>query len=121
MEAKKYVQKNEMTAFCIAGLGQGMIYALMSSYISDYYLNVLTLYGDHVKPTLVDLTATFDSNLDFAACAENDGEQLVVTLRGTNCPHRITYTFRQNGNTLSVDRKTKNNQGYAASFSGKEI
>ncbi len=43
MDRKKYVQKNEMTAFCIAGLGQGMIYALMSSYISDYYLNVLQL------------------------------------------------------------------------------
>ena len=43
MNAKKYVQKNEMTAFCVAGLGQGMIYALMSSYISDYYLNVLQL------------------------------------------------------------------------------
>ncbi len=43
MDRKKYVQKNEMTAFCVAGLGQGMIYALMSSYISDYYLNVLQL------------------------------------------------------------------------------
>ena len=43
MEQKKYVQKKELTAFCVAGLGQGMIYALMSSYISDYYLNVLQL------------------------------------------------------------------------------
>lgn len=43
MDRKKYVQKSEMTAFCVAGLGQGMIYALMSSYISDYYLNVLQL------------------------------------------------------------------------------
>lgn len=43
MNEKKYVQKKEMTAFCVAGLGQGMIYALMSSYISDYYLNVLQL------------------------------------------------------------------------------
>ena len=43
MNPKKFVQKNEMTAFCTAGLGQGMIYALMSSYISDYYLNVLQL------------------------------------------------------------------------------
>ena len=43
MEQKKFVQKKEMTAFCVAGLGQGMIYALMSSYISDYYLNVLQL------------------------------------------------------------------------------
>ena len=43
MEQKKFVKKNEMSAFCVAGLGQGMIYALMSSYISDYYLNVLQL------------------------------------------------------------------------------
>ena len=43
MKEKKFVQKKEMTAFCTAGLGQGMIYALMSSYISDYYLNVLQL------------------------------------------------------------------------------
>lgn len=43
MEQKKYVPKKELNAFCVAGLGQGMIYALMSSYISDYYLNVLQL------------------------------------------------------------------------------
>ena len=43
METKKYVPKKELTAFCVAGMGQGMIYALMSSYISDYYLNVLQL------------------------------------------------------------------------------
>ena len=43
MEKKKYVPKKELTAFCVAGMGQGMIYALMSSYISDYYLNVLQL------------------------------------------------------------------------------
>ena len=43
MDRTKYVQKSEMRAFCVAGLGQGMIYALMSSYISDYYLNVLQL------------------------------------------------------------------------------
>lgn len=43
MEEKKYVPKKELSAFCVAGMGQGMIYALMSSYISDYYLNVLQL------------------------------------------------------------------------------
>lgn len=43
MDEKKYVPKKELTAFCVAGMGQGMIYALMSSYISDYYLNVLQL------------------------------------------------------------------------------
>ncbi len=43
MQQKKYVPKKELTSFCVAGMGQGMIYALMSSYISDYYLNVLQL------------------------------------------------------------------------------
>ena len=43
MDEKKYVPKKELSAFCVAGMGQGMIYALMSSYISDYYLNVLQL------------------------------------------------------------------------------
>ena len=43
MEKKKFLPKNELTAFCIAGMGQGMIYAMMSSYISDYYLSVLQL------------------------------------------------------------------------------
>lgn len=43
MDNKKYVPKKELSAFCVAGMGQGMIYALMSSYISDYYLNVLQL------------------------------------------------------------------------------
>lgn len=32
-----------MYAFCVAAMGQGMIYAMMSSYISDFYLNVLQL------------------------------------------------------------------------------
>lgn len=43
MEKKTYVPKKEVTAFCMAGAGQGMVYAMMSSYISDYYLNVLQL------------------------------------------------------------------------------
>lgn len=41
MEVKKYVPKNEWMAYCIGALGQGMVYAIMSSYISDFYLNVL--------------------------------------------------------------------------------
>ena len=41
--AKKYIPKKEMYAFCVAAMGQGMIYAMMSSYISDFYLNVLQL------------------------------------------------------------------------------
>ena len=37
------VPRNESLSFCVAAMGQGMIYAMMSSYISDYYLNVLQL------------------------------------------------------------------------------
>ena len=40
---KKYVGKKELWMFSLGGLGQGMIYAMMSSYISDYYVNVLHL------------------------------------------------------------------------------
>ena len=40
---KRYVGKKELWMFSIGGLGQGMIYAMMSSYISDYYVNVLQL------------------------------------------------------------------------------
>ena len=43
MENKKYVPAKEWIAYCIAACGQGMVYGIMSSYISDYYLNVLML------------------------------------------------------------------------------
>ncbi len=38
-----YIGNKEKWAFAIGGCGQGMIYAMMSSYISDYYVNVLQL------------------------------------------------------------------------------
>lgn len=41
VERKKHIPKKEMWMFGIAALGQGMIYAIMSSYISDFYINVL--------------------------------------------------------------------------------
>lgn len=41
MESKTYVPKKEGMAYCVGALGQGMVYAIMSSYISDFYLNVL--------------------------------------------------------------------------------
>ena len=37
------VEKKELNMFAIGAMGQGMIYAMMSSYISDYYVNVLQL------------------------------------------------------------------------------
>lgn len=41
MEEKKYVPNKEWMAYCVGALGQGMVYGIMSSYISDFYLNVL--------------------------------------------------------------------------------
>jgi len=38
---KNYIGKKELNAFSVGALGQGMIYGIMSSYISDFYLNVL--------------------------------------------------------------------------------
>ncbi|MBQ5591532.1 MAG: MFS transporter [Clostridia bacterium] len=43
IETKKYVPKKETQAYAIAALGQGLVYSCMSSYITDYYMNVLTL------------------------------------------------------------------------------
>lgn len=41
MESRNYVKKNEWMAYAVGALGQGMVYGIMSSYISDFYLNVL--------------------------------------------------------------------------------
>lgn len=41
MESRNYVKKNEWMAYAVGTLGQGMVYGIMSSYISDFYLNVL--------------------------------------------------------------------------------
>lgn len=43
MGNKKYLPKKEMWMFSLGAMGQGMIYAMMSSYISDYYVNILQL------------------------------------------------------------------------------
>lgn len=41
MDKQTYVPKKEWMAYGIGALGQGMVYGIMSSYISDFYLNVL--------------------------------------------------------------------------------
>ena len=40
---ENYVPKKEWMAYAVGALGQGMVYGVMSSYISDFYLNVLRL------------------------------------------------------------------------------
>jgi sugar (glycoside-pentoside-hexuronide) transporter len=41
IEEKNHIPKKEFWLYAIGGLGQGMIYSLMSTYISDFYINVL--------------------------------------------------------------------------------
>lgn len=43
MEEKFYVPKKESAIYAIAALGQGLVYSCMSSYVTDYYMNVLGL------------------------------------------------------------------------------
>ncbi|MCD7722340.1 MAG: MFS transporter [Clostridiales bacterium] len=40
---KNYVSKNEWLTYAVGAMGQGMVYAVMSSYISDFYLSVMKL------------------------------------------------------------------------------
>ncbi len=41
--SKNYMPKKEIWIYSIGALGQGMIYATMSSYISDFYISILQL------------------------------------------------------------------------------
>lgn len=43
LSTKKYIGKKEMWMYALAAGGQGMIYAIMSAYISEFYLNVAML------------------------------------------------------------------------------
>lgn len=43
LKNKNFVPKKEAQAYAIAALGQGLVYSCMSSYITDYYMNVLYL------------------------------------------------------------------------------
>ena len=43
MEEKNYVPKRESVTYAVAALGQGLVYSCMSSYITDFYMNVVKL------------------------------------------------------------------------------
>ncbi|MBO7177898.1 MAG: MFS transporter, partial [Clostridia bacterium] len=42
-QPKRFVGSKESWALALAGLGQGMMYSTMSSYISDFYINIMGL------------------------------------------------------------------------------
>lgn len=41
VQKKRYIPKKELWMYSIAAMGQGMVYAIMSGFISDFYINVL--------------------------------------------------------------------------------
>ncbi len=43
LKPKRYVSSKESWALALAGLGQGMMYSTMSSYISDFYISIMGL------------------------------------------------------------------------------
>lgn len=60
---KNYVPTKEWMVYAIGALGQGMVYAIMSSYISDFYLNVMKLAPLFVL-LLVLLARIWDAAID---------------------------------------------------------
>ena len=60
---KNYVPTKEWMTYAIGALGQGMVYAIMSSYISDFYLNVMKLTPLFVL-LLVLLARIWDAAID---------------------------------------------------------
>ena len=114
-----FFDKNEKGGIDISITSKGSHTSLLSLVPEKWTYG--RLYGDFVTPTLTDLTATFDVTAEFFACAKNDGENLSVTLRGINCPHRMTYIFEPTDGGIKISRKTIFNEGYKATFNGKEI
>ena len=63
---KTYSPKKEWMAYCVGAFGQGMVYAMMSSYISDFYMNVMKLTPMFVLFSMV----TFASRSRFSVFRE---------------------------------------------------
>ena len=80
-----------------------------------------TMHGERVKPTLDDLTPNHSRPLEYFACATADGGKLSVSLRATNCPHNVVYTFEANGNGIEINRRAGFCNGYHEKFTGKEL
>ena len=81
------------------------------------------LHGNYVKPDLDGFTASHNCDLYYSACGfpedENSGE-FTVMLRALNCPHKVTYTFKTEGEKLKITRKGGYNSGHYAEFTARE-
>ena len=77
--------------------------------------------GAFVMPMLDALTLKRNRDLEYFSCARTEGDALIFTLRGINCPHKITYKFEVDGENIKISRIAGKCGGYHAEFTGKEI
>lgn len=80
-----------------------------------------TLKGRYVKPVLEDLTVNYEEPFEFVSSGVIENNKITAVLRGTNCPHKVTYEFTICGDELKIDRNGNKNTHHLYSFSGSEI
>ena len=80
-----------------------------------------TLKGRYVKPVLEHLTVNYNEPFEFASSGKIEKNKITAVLRGTNCPHKVTYEFSLCGETLTVNRNGNKNDQHLYSFSGCEV
>ncbi|MBE6623674.1 MAG: serine hydrolase [Ruminococcaceae bacterium] len=80
-----------------------------------------TLKGRYVKPVLEHLTVNYDEPFEFVSSGVIENDKITAVLRGTNCPHKVTYEFALCGEELKIERNGNKNDQHLYSFSGCEI
>jgi hypothetical protein len=78
------------------------------------------LYGRYVKPVLEHLTVSYNEPFSFCSSGDILENKIVATLRGINCPHRVTYEFELCGTVLKITRNGNKNDQHNYTFSGCE-
>ena len=81
MNEKNYVPKKESMTYAIAALGQGLVYSCMSSYITDFYMNVLALIN---KKGMLEFYLTFQIDVSCAQCMVCNHADAPCTCLGRN-------------------------------------
>ena len=80
-----------------------------------------TLRGSFVKPVLERLTVNYNEPLEYSCSGKLDENgNILAVLRGTNCPHLITYLFEIDGENIKITRRANKNSDYALAFTGSE-
>jgi hypothetical protein len=80
------------------------------------------LYGKYAKPVLEQLTVNYSDPLEFSCTGKLENGNILAVMRGTNCPHLITYLFEvQDNEKIIITRKGNKNANYDYVFTGSEI